>query len=112
MRIVIVEDERNLARAIERCLVREGHVIVATAETYEEAVERINTHKPEIVITDYHFPGGTGLQVMDQALLTGAKVIGMTADPHGHQTMLEYLSYFEKVLAKPFDMSELIEALQ
>jgi signal transduction histidine kinase/CheY-like chemotaxis protein len=63
-RILVIDDDRALARYLETMLVRHGFV-VAVAHTSSEALERImaNPNEFDLVITDQLMPQVTGLEL-------------------------------------------------
>ncbi len=63
-RILVIEDDRALARYLETMLVRQGFV-VAVAHTSSEALERVmaNPNEFDLVITDQLMPQVTGLEL-------------------------------------------------
>lgn len=61
--ILVVEDEQNLLKAIERKLEKEN-VNVLTAKTGEEALMALEKQKPDLVWLDILLPGINGLEVL------------------------------------------------
>lgn len=76
LKILVVDDEPGMrtgaARALERFVVDlpevEGEVdfVIATAETGEEALERIKTEPPDIALLDFRLPGISGIEVLGE----------------------------------------------
>lgn len=56
-RILIVEDEPILAKDLEIRLQNIGYEIVASVRTGKEAIEVVNTHKPDLVLMDIVIEG-------------------------------------------------------
>lgn len=63
MKVLIVDDDIELAGTLVRFLARSGHSCV-TVINYEEAVDRLSWNHPEIVIADYQLPDGDGLEFL------------------------------------------------
>lgn len=62
-RILIVDDERNILRVLNKFLRQEGFN-VETARNYEEAVSRLNESSFDIVLTDMRLPGRSGIDLL------------------------------------------------
>ena len=65
MKILIVEDERELSAAIVASLTMERFVI-ETAFDYESALEKIFMYDYDCILLDVMLPGGTGLALLEQ----------------------------------------------
>jgi DNA-binding response OmpR family regulator len=69
-RIVVVEDEAELAAAIAARLRSEGHA-VAVAGDGPAAVELVAAERPDAVVLDLMLPGFDGLEVCRRAAAAG-----------------------------------------
>jgi len=58
-RIMVVEDDRVVARDIQQQLVRIGHVVVGTTARGEDALDLALSTQPEIVLMDIRLEGST-----------------------------------------------------
>ena len=73
--ILVVDDEPDVRISVERSLqgftvsvpqiISKIPVIVAHAETAEEAQDRIRTQNPDILLLDYKLPGMSGIELLD-----------------------------------------------
>lgn len=65
MRTIIVDDER-LAREELKQLLKDYHEIeiVDFASNPEEAIQKINEKKPELIFLDIQMPGMTGFEML------------------------------------------------
>src|SRR5690606_31474017 len=63
MKILIVEDEKELAEAIGAFLVKE-HFLVEMADDFESAREKIELYEYDCILLDIMLPGGSGLQLL------------------------------------------------
>src|SRR5258708_20203346 len=62
-RILVVEDESKVARALREGLERQGHQVVI-APTGEEGFFLVNAEEFDLIILDLMLPGRDGLQVL------------------------------------------------
>ena len=65
MKILIVEDEKELLEAISASLIKE-HFIIETAADYPTALEKIIVYDYDCILLDIMLPGGSGLQLLEQ----------------------------------------------
>ena len=66
-KILIVDDEKDILRALEFILSREGHS-VSTATSGEEAIELLKKDEYDLVLTDLRMEGMDGLEVLQRTL--------------------------------------------
>ena len=60
--ILVVDDEKEILRALQRSLGVHGYRVL-TATTGEEAVEAVSRHHPDLILLDLLLPGINGLEV-------------------------------------------------
>lgn len=65
MNILVVEDERNLGRSMEKLLTREGHE-VALAEDGEHGWNLVQQLDPQFVILDCRLPNLLGIELLQR----------------------------------------------
>lgn len=112
MRTIIVDDERLARNELRRLLEAFPHVeIVAEATNGEEAIEKIQEFRPELVFLDIQMPGKNGFEVLealDQSL--APDVIFTTAyDEYALKAFdFDAIDY----LLKPIDEQRLEQALK
>jgi DNA-binding NtrC family response regulator len=114
MRILIVDDNQELASAIEMMLEDEGHQ-VRSAKDGEDGYWAYLEFKPDLVITDIHMPGENGLQLMGhiRALNPAVRTIYMSGDLESYLSPLEEEKkrYPVGFLEKPFSRVDLMGLL-
>jgi DNA-binding NtrC family response regulator len=66
-KILVVDDERDICRALEFLLSREGHKVV-TAGSGQEALRKIDSEDFDLVITDLKMEGMDGMQLLENAM--------------------------------------------
>jgi two-component system, OmpR family, alkaline phosphatase synthesis response regulator PhoP len=64
-KILIVDDERNVTRMLGYFLEQEGYEILVV-RTGMEALEKIGTEKPDLIILDIMMPDMSGFEVCEQ----------------------------------------------
>ena len=79
-RILVVDDERDICRALEFLLSREGYK-VSTAYSGQDALKKIEAEEFDLVITDLKMEGISGMEVLERsvAMRPAMIVIIMTA---------------------------------
>ena len=112
IRIIIADDNRNLCQMLQNYL--QGHEdfsIVGVANDGLEAMELIQTQKPDLIILDLVMPNLDGLEVLErlnaQTAIKRPKVIMLTAFGQKsltNQAMMLGVDYF---LLKPFGLESL-----
>lgn len=106
--VLVVDDERNLARAIKAYLAENGYE-TEVAYDAESALPLLGTLRPDVVITDVRLPGMNGIELLKRIreFDPGISIVVMTA--HGSiEGAVEAvkLGAFDYV-KKPIDLEEL-----
>jgi DNA-binding NtrC family response regulator len=81
-RVLIVDDEPDVVDNWARVLARDGHECV-TATDGKHALDLLQAHHPEIVLTDLKMPGVDGMQVLAHALELDPDVLVIVITGHG-----------------------------
>ncbi len=108
MKILIIEDELDLANSIESYLKLEGYVCEKAAD-YAEASEKINLYRYDCALVDINIPGGSGLTIIRElkALKNNCGIIIISAR-NSIDDRIEGLEIgADDYLTKPFNLSEL-----
>jgi CheY-like chemotaxis protein len=102
MKILIVDDEPIVRRALDRALSRAGHTII-TAEEGVSGLEMWNSANPDVVLLDVLMPGLTGPQVLQKKEQWECCVIMMSA--YTGEEALDFQTKFpiQLFLSKPFE---------
>jgi DNA-binding NtrC family response regulator len=102
-KILIVDDERDICRALEFLLSREGYRVV-TSDSGQEALRKIEVEDFDLVITDMKMEGMDGLQVLENALAMRPNliVIIMTAFASVESAVEAMKKGASDYLVKPF----------
>jgi DNA-binding response OmpR family regulator len=108
MKILLVEDEKELLEAISVSLVKE-HFIVETAVDYPTALEKILVYDYDCILLDIMLPGGSGLQLLEQLKDSrkSENVIIISAKDSLDDKLAGLELGADDYLTKPFHMAEL-----
>ena len=113
-RILIVEDDRVVARDIQQQLTRAGHAVVGVASRAEDAVQLAILAEPQLVLMDVRLEGGTdGIEAAGQIReRCGIPVVYLTA--YADDKTLQRAGVTEPFgyLLKPFEDSQLRTAVE
>ena len=82
-RILVVDDEIEIIRALQRSLTVHGYEVF-TASNGEEALERIGYHRPDLVLLDLGLPGMSGLEAASYIVASGSRVLMFTMHESEH----------------------------
>jgi len=108
MKILIVEDERELAADMVQYLSGEQY-LCEVAYDYENAIERIDLYDYDCILLDLMLPGGSGLQILqhlkNQQKQDGVIIISAKNSIEDKVKGLQIGA--DDYLAKPFHLSEL-----
>src|SRR2546427_12403503 len=109
MRILLVEDEAKVARALKEGLDREQYKVVV-ARTGEEGFYLVNAEEFDLVILDVMLPGRDGLQVLSTLRKRGlgTPVLILTARDAVEDRVRGLDSGADDYLVKPFAFPELL----
>ena len=109
-RILVVEDEPDIAEIIQYNLVREGYRVDVVGDG-EHAMERIVKDSPDLVLLDLMLPGLDGLELCrrlkEDPLTRPIPVIMVTAKGEESEVVLGLGVGADDYVAKPFSPREL-----
>lgn len=106
--ILVVEDEKDLLQVMSLSLSREGHAVY-TAETGPEALLKVDTYDPELIILDIMLPEMSGwdicLQIRERSEVPIIMVTALARD----QDVVRGLQIgADEYITKPFQLQTLI----
>jgi EAL domain-containing protein (putative c-di-GMP-specific phosphodiesterase class I) len=104
-RVVIIDDDEMVARALSSLLAREGYA-VETFSAPREAVERIGRDPVDVVLSDVSMPGMTGLEMLSalRERRADVPVVFVTGAPRVEDAMRAMELGAFRYLAKPLEM--------
>ena len=110
-RLLIVDDEPNLLRAVAACLKAENYE-VSTARSGHEALMQLAESVPDLIISDIRMPGMDGYKLARQ--LRGSPrtalvpIVFLTAKDETADRIEGFRAGVDAYLTKPFEPDELI----
>ena len=115
MNIVIIDDEPKIRNGLKKMLNNHGGWNVpGIFSNGEEAIEFLSKNEVDVVITDIHMPGITGLDMIEKLKEANRKSVFIILSGYGR---FEYAKRaidlgVKKFLTKPTSPSEIIETLE
>ena len=105
--ILIVDDEKNTREGLVRAL--RGEYAVAEAENGQRALEWLETHAADVVLSDLRMPGLDGMQLLSRLLGRESKPIVILLTAYGNvETAVEAMKRGAyDFLAKPVNLYRL-----
>lgn len=106
--ILVVDDDREILRALQRSLAAHGYQVV-TAHDGAEAVDLIFQQRPDLVVLDLLMPGMSGLEFCRQVRVTSNIPIIVLSVKDAERDKIEALDLgADDYVAKPFHMNEVL----
>ncbi|HWA18096.1 MAG TPA: phosphate regulon transcriptional regulator PhoB [Devosia sp.] len=113
--ILIVEDETDLSELMRYNLQAEGFRVVS-AETGDEAVERIREAVPDLILLDWMLPGVSGIELCrrwrSREETARTPIIMVTARGEEEERVRGLATGADDYITKPFSMPELVARIQ
>ncbi len=108
MKILIVEDEKDLSESIAAYLTDEDYSC-DIASTYHKALEKTELHEYDCILLDITMPGGSGLDILNELKANNKTdgVLIISARNSLDDKIKGLTSGADDYLAKPFHLSEL-----
>lgn len=110
-RLLVVDDEPQLLRAVAVCLYREEYEVV-TARSAEQALVRIAQAMPDVIVSDVRMPGLDGYGLLRH--LRGSRrtalipVVFLTAKDQCGDRIEGFRAGVDAYVTKPFEPDELL----
>jgi DNA-binding response OmpR family regulator len=112
-RILIVEDERAVARGLEYGLTREGYAVLL-AETGHRALELARSDDPHLILLDIRLPDISGFDVCRQLRAEGRRmpILMLTARDEEVDKVLGLELGADDYVVKPYSLRELLSRVR
>lgn len=113
-RILLVDDEPNILIALEFLFEKEGYIVQKAFDGLQ-ALEKLVTFNPNIIVLDVMMPGLDGFEVARRIrMMEGyddVRIIFLTAKGTNQDKRNGYGSGGEVYITKPFDNDELVRTV-
>ena len=110
MKILVCEDEEILLTSLEFRLKKQGFEIVL-AKDGKEALEKIQTESPDLIVADIMMPNVTGLELISyvrKKLKSDMPIIMISAMGNDETVLEAFRLGATDFISKPFKPSELV----
>ena len=111
-RILVVDDEIEILRALQRSLTAHGFDVL-TASTGEEALEFIAHYRPDLMLLDLGLPGMSGLEVCKRVRAqSNLPIIVLSVKDTERDKVLALDLGADDYVSKPFGMNEVLARIR
>ncbi len=114
-KILVVEDDPDIMRLLLHALRAAGFEVVM-AYGGEDAIKKVKTHRPDLVLTDLAMPEVGGVAVIEEIKANpetrGIPVIAVTAYVWDRLAQSAGLAGCNGYLAKPFTVKQLLDEVR
>lgn len=114
-KILIADDEQNIVISLEFLMKREGFEVIV-ANDGEEAVQRIRSDQPDLVLLDVMMPKKSGFEVCQEIkadpALAGVRILMLTAKGRDTEVAKGLALGADAYMTKPFSTKELVEKVR
>jgi DNA-binding response OmpR family regulator len=113
MKILVVEDDRKLARFLQRVLTEEGYT-ADLCSTGADALAQARSGLYRLVVLDWMLPDNDGLEVCRQLRRLGSDVpiVMLTARGEVSERVMALEAGADDFLVKPFEIDELLARIK
>jgi two-component system KDP operon response regulator KdpE len=110
--ILVVDDEKEIVRALQRSLTAHGYTVL-TAMNGEEAVQEVARSHPDLLLLDLMMPGMSGLEVCRRVRSTSNVPIIVLSVKDAEYDKVEALDLgADDYIQKPFGMDEVLARIR
>lgn len=114
-KILIADDEQNIVISLEFLMKREGFE-VSIAQDGEEAINKIRSEMPDLVLLDVMMPKRNGFEVCQEVkadpALQSIRVLMLTAKGRDTEVTKGLALGADAYMTKPFSTKELVEKVR
>ena len=114
-RLLVVDDEPSLLRAVEACLRAEGFAIT-TARSGAEALLNVARTVPDLIVSDIRMPGMSGYELAQHLRQSSrtelVPIVFLTAKGETADRVQGFRAGVDAYLTKPFEPDELVAVIK
>ena len=112
VKVLVVDDEPDARDVVRRLLTAAGAEVIAAASA-AEALELLERHHPDVLVSDIGMPGEDGYELIRKVRMLGegagaTRAVALTAFARLEDRTRAMLAGYQMHLAKPVDARELI----
>ncbi len=111
VKILIVEDEKLISNLIKITLADGGYACL-TAFDGEEAIEKVDSENPDLILLDVMLPKISGYEVLDYVKKLDIPVIMITAKDETSDKVRGLRDGADDYITKPFEVVELLARVE
>lgn len=114
MRVLVADDEPIMLESITRILKNEADILLETARSGREAIEKAMSFRPELLMMDIKMPGINGLEALSEIRRIDPQVIVIILSAYDNFTYAqEAIRYgVTDYLIKPVNKTRIMEAIR
>jgi len=115
--VLVVDDAKFMRAVLSKIIVESGHKVIAEAANGDEAIQKFQQTKPDLVLMDIVMPPGTkakdGIEALKQIVTADPSAKIVMVSSYGQQALItEALKAGAKdFIVKPFQPEKVMEAL-
>lgn len=112
--VLIVDDDAALRRSVRRMLEMRGYKVYSAADAHEARQQVDFVGPPDLVLMDLVLPGIEGREAANLLLARypGLRILYMSGYTSQESVRMGSLNPRQELLRKPFELSELLEAVE
>ncbi|MEM3880887.1 MAG: response regulator [Candidatus Bathyarchaeia archaeon] len=115
--VLVVDDAKFMRAVLTKIIIESGHKVIAEASNGDEAIQKFQQTKPDLVLMDIVMPPGTkakdGIEALKQIVTANPSAKIVMVSSYGQQALIaEALKAGAKdFIVKPFQPEKVMEAL-
>lgn len=112
MKVLVVDDQRNIVELLENIIVDKGHT-VDTAYDGRQGLELIKSRQYDLAIIDHNMPEMTGMELLKYIKAEGipVKTIIISGYPNVQESFFKKLGV-DEFIKKPFGIEDIEQMLE
>lgn len=114
MRLMIVDDASFMRVAIRRMIEKKDYEIVCEAEDGQQAIEKFQKYRPDIITMDITMPNLSGIEALKEIKKLSSTVKVIMVSAMGQEALIReaVMHGANSFIVKPFKEDKLLEVLE